>query len=141
MEEPAVRAVVGKCGKLCAGLSALANFHRRVWAAHLSLYPAGMRGVHFDFAVAQFVGEMDRERVQRSLRRVVSESLERVNRRLRIGMKRERTKDAGNIHNSTGRRFAYERQQFLSQRNGGKEIRFESFAQDFRRHRADRVWP
>ena len=53
MEEPAARAIVGKCGELRARLSALANFHRRVWAAHLSLYPAGMRGVHFDFAVAQ----------------------------------------------------------------------------------------
>ena len=56
MEEPAARAIVGKCGELCAGLSAFANFHRSVWAAHLSFYPAGMRGVHFDFAVAQFVG-------------------------------------------------------------------------------------
>src|SRR5439155_15966683 len=51
MEEPAVRAVVGECGKLRTRLSALANFHRRVWAAHLSLYPAGMCGVHFDFVV------------------------------------------------------------------------------------------
>src|SRR6478752_500356 len=56
MAEPSARAIVGKCGQLCASLSALANFHRRVWAAHLSLHPAGMRGVHFDFAVAQFVG-------------------------------------------------------------------------------------
>src|SRR5256885_11501504 len=56
MEEPAVRAVVGECGKLRTRLSALANFHRRIWAAHFSLYPAGMRGVHLDFVVAQFVG-------------------------------------------------------------------------------------
>src|SRR5437016_14350266 len=61
MEEPAVRAVVGECGKLGARLSALVNFHRRVWAAHLGLYPAGMRGVHFDFVIAQLVGEMHRE--------------------------------------------------------------------------------
>ena len=80
MEEPAARAVVGKCGELRTGLSALANFHRSVWAAHFSLYPAGMRGVHFDFAVAQFVREMDGEGIQRSLRRVISESLEWVNR-------------------------------------------------------------
>ena len=56
MEEPAARAIVRKCGELRACLSALANFHCRVWAAHLSLHPAGMRGVHFNFAVAQFVG-------------------------------------------------------------------------------------
>src|SRR5258707_13999774 len=58
MEEPAVLAVVGQCGKLRTRLSALAHFHRRVWAAHLGLYPAGMRGVHFDFGVTQLVGEM-----------------------------------------------------------------------------------
>src|SRR4029077_2863272 len=108
MEEPAARAIVGKCGELRARLSALANFHRCVWSAHLSLYPAGMRRVHFDFAVAQFVREMHGEGIQRSLRGVVGESLEWVNRRVRIGMKSERTKDAGNIHNPTGRRLAYE---------------------------------
>ena len=64
MEEPAARAVVGKCGELRTGLSALANFHRRVWAAHSSLYPAGMSGVHFDSGVTQFVGEMHGERVK-----------------------------------------------------------------------------
>src|SRR6266403_5992356 len=139
MEEPAARAIVGKCGELRARLSALANLQRRVWAAHLSLYPAGMRGVHFDFAVAQFVREMHGEGIQRSLRRVVSECLEWVNRRVRIGMKGEGTQDAGNIHNPAGRRLAYEWQQFLRQRNGRKEIRFKSFAQHFGRHRGDGV--
>src|SRR6266850_4036506 len=141
MEEPAVRAVVGECGKLRTRLSALANFHRRVWAAHFGLHPTGVRRVHLDFAVAQFVREMHSEGIERSLRRVVSEGLERVNRRVRIGMKGQRTQDTGNIHNSTGRRFAYEWQQFLCQRNGRKEIRFKSFAQHFRRHRGDGVWP
>ena len=140
MEEPAARAIVGKCGKLRARLSALAGFHRCVGAAHFGLHPTGMRGVHFDFAVAQFVREVHGEGIQRSLRRVVGESLEWVNRRVRIGMKGEGTQDAGNIHNSTGWRFAYEWQQFLRQRNGRKEIRFKSFAQDFRRHRADGIW-
>ncbi len=56
MEEPAARAIVGKSGELRAGLSAFANFHRSVWAAHLGFDPAGMCGVHFDFAVAQLVG-------------------------------------------------------------------------------------
>jgi len=63
MEEAAIRSVVGKCGELRARLSALANFHRRVWAAHLGLHPPGMRGVHFDFVVTQLVGEMHREGV------------------------------------------------------------------------------
>src|SRR4029077_2237501 len=63
MEEPAARAIVGKCGELRARLSAFSNFHRRVWAAHLSLYPAGMRGVHFDFAAAQLVGEVNCKRI------------------------------------------------------------------------------
>ena len=74
---------------------------------------------------------MDREGVQRSLRRVIGESLERVNRRVRIGMKGEGTQYAGNIHNPTSQRLAYEWQQFLRQRNGRKEIRFKSFAQHF----------
>src|SRR2546423_254094 len=56
MEEPAVRAVIGEGSKMRTRLSALANFHRLDGPAHLSLYPAGMRGVHFDFVVAQFVG-------------------------------------------------------------------------------------
>jgi len=56
MEETAVRSVVAQRRELCARLAAFANFHRRVRAAHLSLHPAGMRGVHFNFAVAQFVG-------------------------------------------------------------------------------------
>ncbi len=61
MEEPAARTVIGQRGELRARLSALARFHRRVWAAHLGFHPAGMRGVHFDFVVTQFVGEMHRE--------------------------------------------------------------------------------
>ena len=56
-------------------------------------------------------------------------------------MKRQRTQDAGDIHNSGCRRFAYERQQFLRQRNGRKEIRFKSFAQHFGQHPGDGVWP
>src|SRR4029077_6166018 len=63
MEEPAVRAVVGECGKLRTRLSPLAKFHRRVWTAHFGLHPAGMRGVHFDFVVTQFVGEMNCKRI------------------------------------------------------------------------------
>src|SRR6266550_2624157 len=61
MEESAVRAVVRECGELRARLSTFAGFHRRVWAAHLGLHPAGMRGVHFDLVVTQLVGEMNRE--------------------------------------------------------------------------------
>src|SRR6059036_3687332 len=49
MEEAAVRTVVRKRGELRARFSAFANFHRRVWTAHLSFDPAGMRGVHFNF--------------------------------------------------------------------------------------------
>src|SRR6266436_6127461 len=61
MEETAVRSVVGQRGELCARLATFADFHCRVRAAHLGLHPAGMCGVHFDFVVAQFVGEMHRE--------------------------------------------------------------------------------
>ena len=64
MEEPAARAIIGKCGELCARLSALANFHRRIRSTHIGLYPARMRGVHFDFGVTQFVREMYGERIQ-----------------------------------------------------------------------------
>src|SRR6266404_6627149 len=86
MEEAAARAVIGERGELRARLSALARFHRRVWAAHLGLHPARMRRVNFDLGVAQLLREMHREGIERSFRRVVSESLERVNRRIRIGM-------------------------------------------------------
>ena len=61
MEETAVRSVVGQRSELCARLPTFADFHCRVRAAHLGLHPAGMRGVRFDFVVAQFVGEMHRE--------------------------------------------------------------------------------
>src|SRR4029077_10069099 len=61
--KPAVRAVVGECGKLRPRLSSLANFHRRVWTAHFGLHPAGMGGVHFDFVVTHFVGKMNCKRI------------------------------------------------------------------------------
>ena len=108
MEEASIRTVVRKRGEVRARLSALANFHWRVWAAHLCLHPAGMRGVHFDLGVAQLVREMHGEGIERSFRGVVSESLERVNRRVRIGVQCKRTQDAGNIHDSACRHFAYE---------------------------------
>ena len=63
MEETAARAVIGKCGELRARLATFTDFHRRIGTAHLGLHPARMRGVHFDFVVAQFVGEMHRERI------------------------------------------------------------------------------
>ena len=53
MEEPAARAIVGKCGKLRARLSASLT-SIVAFGPPISAYPAGMRGVRFDFAVAQF---------------------------------------------------------------------------------------
>ena len=43
MEEPAARAIVGECGELRARLATLTNFHRRIRATHIGLYPARMR--------------------------------------------------------------------------------------------------
>jgi len=76
MKEAAARAIIWKCSELRARLSAFARFHRCVWAPHLGLHPAGMRGVHLDFAVAQLVRQMHGEGIERSLRRVVSKRFE-----------------------------------------------------------------
>jgi len=43
MEEPAARAVVGESGELRARLATLTNFHRRIRATHIGLYPARVR--------------------------------------------------------------------------------------------------
>jgi hypothetical protein len=63
MEELSARAVVGQRSKLRTRFATLARFHRRVWAAHLRFYPAGMRRVHLDLGVAQFMGEVNGERI------------------------------------------------------------------------------
>ena len=79
MEESAVGSIVGQGGELSTRFAAFTNFHRRTWTAHLGLHPSGMCRVDFDFGVAQFVREVDRESIQRSLRGVIGKDLERIN--------------------------------------------------------------
>src|SRR5215469_16807051 len=75
----ASRSILGQRGELCAGLATFTDFHRRVRAAHVSLYPTWMRGINFDLGVAQFVGEMHRERIKGCLRGIISKDLKRIN--------------------------------------------------------------
>src|SRR5438552_16138736 len=60
MEETAIRAIIRQRGQLDTRLSTFAELHWRVWAAHLSLHPARMRGVDLDFGFAQFVRSEER---------------------------------------------------------------------------------
>src|SRR3954469_24319381 len=58
-----------------AGFRAVLQVHGGVIAAERGFDPSRVRGVHFDGGVAQFVGEVHGERVQRTLRGVVRERL------------------------------------------------------------------
>ena len=71
-------------------LGAILDTQRRGVSSHIGLNPARMRRVDFDFHVAQLVSEMNRERIERGFRRVVSERFGLVNRRLRIGVHQQR---------------------------------------------------
>src|SRR5215471_8150698 len=73
------RSVFGQCGELCACLATFSDFHRRVRAAHVSLYPAWMRRIDFDFGVAQFVREMHCERIKGCLGSIIGKDLKRIN--------------------------------------------------------------
>ena len=88
-----------------ARLAPLGDLHRGRRAAHVRLHPAGMGRVHLDRRVAQFVGQMDGKGVERRLRRVVGEPLHPVDRRLRVGVQRQRPEDAREVDDPTGRDF------------------------------------
>src|SRR5271154_7210901 len=69
------RSVVGQGGQLHARFAAFGEFHRGSLSAHVGFHPAGVGGIYFDPSPTQFLCKMDGERIQGSLRSVVSEGL------------------------------------------------------------------
>jgi hypothetical protein len=67
-------AVGGERGQFDAGFAPFAQLQRRGRAAHLGFDPTGMGRVDLDRRVPQLGRQMDRERVERGLGRVVSGS-------------------------------------------------------------------
>jgi hypothetical protein len=60
--EIATRRPVGrKPGELDAGLPSVGNLEFCVWATHIGLHPAGVRGIDLDRGLAQLMREMKRE--------------------------------------------------------------------------------
>ena len=102
MEVPAGRSIVRQRSQRGAGLAAFAQFHRRLLATHVGLHPAGVRGVDLDVGVAQFIGKVHGEGVERGLRCVVGERLGVVDGRVRIGVQSERSKNAGEVDDAAG---------------------------------------
>jgi len=82
--------------------TALRQFHGRGVGSHISLHPARMSGVDFDLRVLQFVRQMNSERVQGRLRRIVRQRLEAIDRTAGVGMQALGTEDARHIHNPPG---------------------------------------
>ena len=63
VEEPARRPVLRQRRQLHLGLRAIHHIHRRAGAAHVSLHPPRVGGVHLDFRAAQLMRQVDREHV------------------------------------------------------------------------------
>src|ERR1035437_179884 len=102
VEETAGGAVVGKGGECGTGFASFAELEGGLGAAHVSFYPAGMRGVDLDFGVAEFVGEVDGEGVQRGLGGVVGEGLGVVDGGFGVGLQGEGAEDAGEVDDAAG---------------------------------------
>src|SRR5438552_623819 len=68
-----------------AGLASLAQFHGGALSTHIRLDPPGMRRVDFDLCIPQFIGEMNRERIESGLGRVVRERFRVVDWRIWSG--------------------------------------------------------
>ena len=103
VEEAPGGAVVGKGGEGGAGFASFAELHGGLGAAHVGFYPAGMRGVDLDFGVAEFVGEVDGEGVQRGFGGVVGEGFAVVDGGFGVGLQGEGAEDAGEVKASTDR--------------------------------------
>ena len=89
MEIAAGRAVCWKRGQLRAGFPSLGDFQIGIGTAHIRFDPAGMGRVDLYRGVAQFVGEMNGEGIQRGFRRVIGKSFVRINGRAGIGLERQ----------------------------------------------------
>ncbi len=81
------------------------------------------------FVSSKLGGKMDCEGVQSRLRCVVREGFEPIDRRLRVGVQRQRTKNARKVHDAAFRSLLDQWQQYLRQLNGSKEVCVEGLAQ------------
>lgn len=130
IEIAAGRPVGGKRGELRAGFGSLGNLEFGVWPTHIRLHPARVRGVDLYRGLAQLVGEMDRESIQRRFRCIVGKDFVEIYVRARIRVEGEGPENAREIHDSPGRGLADQGQKRLRECYGTKEIRFEGLAQD-----------
>ena len=78
---------------------------------------------------SQLVRQVDGERVQRGLRRVVGKGLRVVDGRALGRMQRQRRQDARQVDDAAGVALAQQRQQRLRQCDDGKEVGLEGLAQ------------
>src|ERR1700740_2486365 len=92
-----------------------------------------MRRVHFDVGVAQFVGEVNSEGVECGLGGVVGEGLCVVDRRLGIGLQRERAENTGKIYDAAGWALLDERQERLGKRYLREKVGLEDFFEQVQR--------
>jgi hypothetical protein len=86
VDEAAVGAIGTEERQSDTGLRAVRNFHRCSVSAHFRFHPAGVGRVDLDLGVLQFRGEMDRKSIQRGLRRIVGQRLDRSNGAVRVGV-------------------------------------------------------
>jgi hypothetical protein len=98
-----------------------------------------MGRVHFDWCIAQFVREVNSESVERCFGSVVSEDLMGIDWRRGIGVESQGAHDAGDIHDSSRRRFSDKGKQPLGKRYGTEEICLKGFPQNFHRKGGGRV--
>ena len=73
---------------------------------------------------------MHGEGIQSSLRCVIRKDFEAIDGRFRVGMQREGTKDAGQVHDAAFRSLLDKGQQRLRQLDGSKEVCVEGLAQN-----------
>jgi hypothetical protein len=125
------RPVRRKRGEPGAGLSAFRDVEIGSRTTHVGFDPARVRRVHLDRCIAQLVGEMDGEGVERCFGSVVREDLVGIDRRRGIGVERQGAHDTRDVHDASRRRFADQRKQPLGQRHGAEEVRLKSLPQDF----------
>ena len=102
--EVAARRSIGR--KRCQGRACFATFtefHGSLVTTHIGFYPAGMGRVDLDGSVAELIGKVDGECVERSLRCIVGEGLGVVDGRFGVGLQGERAENAGEVDDATRR--------------------------------------
>ncbi len=67
MDESARGAIGGQGGEGGAGFATFADFHGSLFASHIGFDPAGVSGVDLDIGVAELMGKVNGEGVERGL--------------------------------------------------------------------------